>query len=118
MSFYSDMQATASSLLTTYGQNLTFTRETPGVFDPETGTVGTPTETSYTGYGVVLNIKNMEIDGERILQGDRMITLQNVSTVPKINDTVPIGSDTYTVLEVKPMNPAGTNLVYKLQIRL
>lgn len=118
MTFYSGMQTTATTLLTNYGQNLTFTRETPGAYDPATGTVGTPTETSYSGYGVVLNYRDAEIDGERILQGDRMITLQNVSTAPKINDTVPIGSDTYTVLQVKALNPAGTNLVYKLQVRL
>lgn len=118
MTFYTDMQATASSLLTNYGQNLTFSRETPGAYDPATGTTGTATTSSYSAYGVALNYRNFEIDGERILQGDRQLTIQNVSTEPKINDTVELDSTTYTVLSVMAMNPAGTNLVYKLQVRV
>lgn len=117
MTFYTDMQGTATSLLTNYGQNLTFSRSTPGAYDPAAGTTGTATDSSYSGYGVVLNYRNFEIDGERILQGDRRITLQNVTTEPRVNDVVEIDSKDYVVLAVMSMSPAGTNLVYKLQVR-
>lgn len=118
MTFYTGLQSTAASLLTSYGRSLTFTRTTPGAYNPATGTTGAGTATEYTGYGAVLEYRNREVDGERILQGDRKIILQNVSTEPNINDVVPIDSESYTVLGVMSLNPAGTNVIYTLHVRL
>ena len=116
MSFYSDIQATATRLITDKGQNLTFGRETSSGFDPILG-VNTTTSSTYTGYGVSTQYNKKEIDGTIIQIGDIKLILQKTTTDPLRGDTVTVDSIVYRVMDIEPVSPAGTVVIRKLQLR-
>lgn len=116
MPFYDDMQAVATSLLTDKGQSLTFGRETSSGFNVPLG-VNTTSSSTYTGYGVSTQYKRPEIDGTNIQIGDIKLILQKTTTVPILGDTVTIDSLIYRVMNVESVSPAGTVVIYKIQLR-
>lgn len=115
--FYAQMAAVASRLLTDKGQSVTFTRETVGNYDPGTGEE-TTTSSTFTGYGAAFDYNQSEIDGEVIKSSDIRFVMEATATAPEIGDTVPVSGDTYRVQAVKPTSPAGTVVIYEVQLRL
>lgn len=116
MSFYSDLAATAKQLLTDKGQVLTFSRIT-GTYDPEAGEETGASTTTYTGNGASFNYNKSEVDGNIIQRGDIRLLLEATATEPVNEDTVVIDSIIYTVKNVSPTSPAGTVVMYELQLR-
>ena len=116
---YSDLQATATRLLTDNGQAVTFIYQSGEVINPATGVVTTqPTPVNVTGFAVVSNYKNSEINQESILASDIKLLTTNLGTEPKTNWVVTVDSKTWRVMQVTPSNPAGTNLMYTCQLRI
>ena len=116
MSFYSNLAAVATKLLTDKGQLLTFSRETTLAFDPVTGT-NTVTTSTFTGYGAAFDYNRNEIDGSIIQRGDIRLILNATDTAPATNDTTVIDGVTYRVMSIKKTAPAGTVVAYELQLR-
>lgn len=116
MSFYANMAAVATRLLTDKGQLLTFTRKTKLVFDSVEGKRVNTTST-FTGYGAAFDYKSSEIDGTKIIKGDIRLLLNATTTEPLENDTTVIDGDTYAVKDVGRLSPAGTVVIYTLQLR-
>ena len=117
MSLYSDLQNTATALLTAYGQSLTFTRETVGAYNPATLTA-TETSSTFSGVGVEVSYKMSEIDGQRVLMGDKKLIMEAMDTAPAVGDVVAVNATDYRVMAVMPKNPAGTVITYELQVRI
>lgn len=115
-SFYASLAGTASKLLASYGQQLTFTRTTLGDYSPATSTATTSSLT-YKGYGAVLGYKTAEIDGTAILSSDLKIMLEKTKQVPQTNDRVAVGGASYVLVGVKSTSPAGVPVVYECQAR-
>jgi len=115
-SFYGSLQATASTLLQSKGQQITFTAIKTNHFDARLGQHETYTET-YSGYGAPLSYINSMIDGELIKKGDLNLLLEATTTIPKQNDTCVIDGHQYTVKDVKPLSPGGTVVIYDIQLR-
>jgi hypothetical protein len=116
---YTALEATATRLLRDNGQAITFSYETGEVINPATGTVTTPaSESTVSGYGVASNYKNAEIDGQSVLASDLKLLASNVATEPKANWKVGVNGKTWRVMQVMPINPAGTNVMYICQIRI
>lgn len=116
---YTALEATATRLLRDNGQAITFTYETGEVIDPATGVVTTPaSESTVDGFGVATNYKNAEIDGQSVLASDLKLLASNVATEPKPNWKVGVNGETWRVMQVMPVNPAGTNVMYICQIRI
>lgn len=115
-SFYQNLQATASRLLQSKGQNLTFSREVETGFNPGTG-VKTNTTTTYTGYGAAFDYMASEIDGTIIQAGDIKLMLEKTATAPEINDTVTIDSVVYRLMDVKKTAPGGIVVKYDCRLR-
>ena len=116
---YTALQSTATRLLQSNGQSVTFRYETGEVINPATGTVTTPaSEETVPGFGVAINYKNAEIDGQTVLASDLKLLVSNLATAPEVNWKVTVNSKAWRVMQVMPINPAGTNVMYILQIRI
>ena len=96
---------------------MTITRDVAGTYDPATGTV-VNTQATYTDYGVVLPYGDgsASVADSLIQQGDRQVFIQ-ISTEPKTTDKITIAGMTFNIIAVKPLEPAGVNVLYELQIR-
>ncbi len=91
--------ATATRLLTQYGDNVTFTRTIPGVFNPSTGGISSPSITQYQAQGVSSNFNEMELTNSTVQYGDmKYYILPPDGTTPQIGDTVVIGSIKYRII--------------------
>ena len=116
---YTALESTAARLLRDNGQAITFSYETGEVINPATGVVTTPSsETTVDGFGVATNYKNAEIDGQSVLASDLKLLASNIATEPEANWKVTVNGKTWRVMQVNPINPAGTNVMYICQIRI
>jgi len=115
MSFnYSPLSASATTLITKFGRQLTYTRTTKGAYDSATGTTSDTTST-FQKYGCVFDYSETEVNGGTILQGDRRVLSEPHEY--QVNDTVSIDSKDYRVISISENKPAGTLLSVNLQVR-
>lgn len=116
MSFYDEMAATATELLTEFGAPVTLTRVTGGRIDPITGVVTPGTDDTQTTIGMLKKFPDNLIDGTRIQSGDRTLIL-DASVEPLMTDRPVIGGQEWTPVSIETVNPAGTPLVYFVHSR-
>ena len=118
MSFYGDLQSTATELLAELGKPLTLRIQTGAAYDPATQT-NVPAYTDYAVSGLVLNYKGVTNEAGTYVQTDDKRILVSVSTAPEPTTGAQVvdGADVYTVQSVKSLSPAGTNLLFELQGR-
>lgn len=105
-------------LINDIGKALTLRKVSEGAYNPATGAaINTTTDTPV--YGLVLNYKDGQFDGDIIQRGDRKIVLRaSDSVVPEVQDLVIDGSDEYRIVNVRQIEQAGTDLVYVCQGRI
>ena len=115
--FYTGLASTAAKLLADKGQLITFTRKTLSSFDPIIGKETLGTATTYTGNGAAFDYKASELVDGLIQKGDIKLLLEATTTAPLIDDTCVIDSVTYRVMDVITTSPAGTVVIYTLQLR-
>ena len=115
MSFsYDTLEKKATSLIKSFGRELTFTRTAKGTYNPNTGT--TPDSTStFSKFCCVFDYNDTETDGTTILQGDRRLLSEPFTY--EINDTVSIDSETFRVVNVVENKPSTQLLSVDLQVR-
>lgn len=113
---YDAMQATASRLLDKFGSQTTVRVVTGKTYNPATGS-NDKTYTNATGNGVTVNFRNSEIDGDLVRSSDIKLIIENLTTEPVVDSEVTVRGGVYRVMDVMPLNPAGTNLIYTLQLR-
>lgn len=111
---YEGMAASATSMLERFGTSVdllprvvTGPKNNPAVTFPN----ALPT------LGVILAFKAKEIDGERITERDRKVLLASDQQEPQIKDRLRVGGVDYEIVQVAPLRPATTTLMYTLQIR-
>jgi hypothetical protein len=117
VSFYSGLQSTAAALIAGKGQPITLTSRTPGAYDPATGTAAITVTTEVTA-GVVLDFSSKDIDGTLIKVGDKRVILKATTILPTTTSTLTIGGVVHTIVDAYPVNPGGTLLIYKIQVRI
>jgi len=116
MSFYTEMQGTAAVLIQEFGQAMQLRRSSGGAFDPVTGAVTGGADTDIPVTGIVVAYSLEEIDGTRVQQGDLRATL-TAAQEPVLTDRLVIGGKEHEIISIEAKNPAGTPLVYVLQVR-
>lgn len=118
MSFYGDLQSTATELLKEFGKPLTLRIQTGAAYDPATQT-NVPAYTDYAVSGLVLNYKGVTNEAGTYVQTTDRRILVSVSTAPEPTTGAQVvdGSTVYVVQAVKSLSPAGTNLLFELQGR-
>lgn len=112
---YARTRATAERLIARFGQTAALRRVT------NTGPEWDPTQTTtdYPCKLAVLDYAKRDVDGTLIRQTDRMVYLSTAGLTisPDVNDTLVIEGSALTVVNVKPLSPAGVVLMYEVQAR-
>lgn len=115
--FSTNLKNTALSLLTKYGQEVTFTRYGTSEYNVATGSVDNVSTTTYTCYAHPSSYNLSEIDGQTIQINDVALIVYS-TTEPLIQDEASIDSITYKVLAVEKMKAQGEAVLYRLQLRV
>ena len=118
MSIYDNFAVTASKLLAKYGAPAVITSVTGGSFDPATGSITGSTTTFVNGNGFATSYKLAEIDGETVLTNDVKVIIEKTASAPTVGSTCDINSKIYRIMNVTPISPAGTDVIYILQCRI
>lgn len=113
--FYTNLRATATRLIGQYGKTATLTK--PGAttgpeWDP---TPGTPTD--YTVNLVELGYSLTNRDATLIERGDKMLLIE-AEVEPVLEDTITVDGGVLRLIDVQPLNPGGTVLLYEAQARV
>lgn len=116
MTFYSDMAAVANELLNEFGSAVVLLRNTPGTFDRVTGVDTGATTAELTTTGLQKSYRADLIDGTRIRHGDKLYVLDDTQ-VPVLTDKVKVGPEYWSIVNIDEKNPAGTAIVYFVQVR-
>jgi hypothetical protein len=115
--FYTDLAATAARLLIKYGQSATWSHDNgDSTFNPATGVTSGGTTTAYAAKGALLDFDTSRVDGVSIKQTDKRFIMQ-VGAKPDISDIITIDSVAYQTINILETNPAGTPVVYEVQLR-
>lgn len=116
MSFYDDMAAVATDLLTKFGQPITLRRNVGASVDPVTGAVTSGTSDDQATVGVLRIYPAKLVDGTRIQAGDRELVI-DASVQPLMTDKPVLGGMDWTIVAIETASPAGIPLVYFIQVR-
>lgn len=108
---YDTLADTVTSLLTNYGQTITLSRYS-ATFNSVTGKDSAASTASLSTVGVWQSINSSLVDGSRILAGDKFLIIDS-SQAPAMGDKV----GGWSVVDITEINPAGTVLAYRLQVR-
>ncbi|CAN7448800.1 hypothetical protein LJR235_002885 [Pararhizobium sp. LjRoot235] len=115
MNVYSRLQATAKRLIEKYGQTGTGTRLV------NAGTSYDPTQTpaTFSCQLVVLDYEDSRVDGALIKRSDKMIYVSTAGLTSGLeqSDKIAVGTDEYSIVSLKPLNPAGTIVYWEVQGR-
>lgn len=119
MTFYDDAAADAAEALEEFGQACTLGVVTAGAYDPETGEASTTTE-SQSVTAAIFDYPQKFIDGTLILTGDKraLVSAVGLTVEPKPGHTfTDAAAVAYQVINAKALAPAGTVVLWTLQVR-
>ena len=121
MAFYDEMAMMALEMITEFGQSILVRNVLPGEYDPETGTSGPDIITEQNAQGILLDFTGLEFQNNSLIkQGDKKLKIaaQGLEWVPDLLSKVSIQGRTWSIVPpLKEINPAGTPILYELQVR-
>ena len=121
MAFYDEMAVMAMDMITEFGQPVTISKTELGEYDPETGGEAPGTTTEQIVQGILLDFTGQEFQNNSLIkQGDKKLKLaaQGLEWVPDLLNKVIILGRTWSIVPpLKEVNPAGTPILYELQVR-
>ena len=122
--FYDEMAEVTLELIAEFGQAGTLISVTEGEYDPVTGFGAEPVTLSQTGQLILLEYSIQEAGisnaaGSLVQQGDKKIMLaaKGLAWPPTMTTTILADGLTWTIINIKTTNPAGTPLLYELHGR-
>lgn len=121
--FYDRMSATALNLIASFGQTITLRDTVPGEYDPVSGAQTPEVDVDQPAQAILQDYALQQsgmtyAEGTVIKQGDKKILVAAQGlTPPTLTTTVIADGATWTIVNIKEINPAGTPLVYELQGR-
>lgn len=119
--FYDEMAALALEMITEFGQPVTIRATTVGEYDPEAGTAPPDTVIDQTAQGMLIDFTGQEFQNNSLIkQGDKKLKVaaQGLAWVPGLLDKVIVQGRTWSIVPpLKEINPAGTPILYELQVR-
>lgn len=121
---YTQDRLDAANGLAADGQTVTITRQVSGAYAPATGT-STQIPSTKTASGVVFPFSTglRKMAGTNIVEGDQQLILAaldtsgTVLTPPQVGDTATVAGKVYEIVDVAPLAPGGTDLIYTCTIR-
>ena len=121
MAFYDEMAVMALDLITEFGQQVTIRDTVKGTYDPATGKTGPDTFTDRTAQGILLDFTGQEFQTNTLIKvGDKKLKIaaKGLTAPPTLLSKVLVQGRTWSIIPpMKEINPAGTPLLYELQVR-
>lgn len=121
MAFYEEMATMALDLITEFGQPVTILDVTKGGYDPSKGATAPDTVTERTAQGIMLDFTGDEFQNNTLIKvGDKKLKLAAKGLIqpPTLLSKVIVQGRTWSIIPpLKEINPAGTPLLYELQVR-
>lgn len=121
MAFYDEMAAMALDLITEFGQTVTIRDVTPGEYDPDSSTTAPDTVVERSAQGILLDFTGQEFQTNTLIQqGDKKLKIaaKGLDSAPTLLSKVVAQGRTWSIIPpLKEINPAGTPLLYELQVR-
>ncbi|MCO8161074.1 hypothetical protein NJC38_02770 [Pseudomonas sp. 21LCFQ010] len=121
MEFYEEMAKTALELITEFGQVVTIRDVQPGEYDPVSGADSPGVDREQSAQGILLDFTGQEFATNTLLKaGDKKLKIaaKGLEWAPQLLNTVIIQGETWSLIPpLKEINPAGTPLLYELQVR-
>ena len=119
MSLYEKLSGTADRLVAKFGQEIEIMRASTSDPDPVTGEGESMTGGAYDAKAVLLPYPDRAIDGTRIQAGDRnlIMSVGDADYAPILSDRPVVNEQEWTIVNIETISPAGTDMLYKLQVR-
>lgn len=121
VTFYNEMAMMALEMITEFSQPVTIRATTVGEYDPETGSAPPDSTKEQTAQGILLDFTGQEFQNNSLIkQGDKKLKIaaQGLEWVPDLLNKVIIQGRTWSIVPpLKEVNPAGTPILYELQVR-
>ncbi|NWA68033.1 hypothetical protein [Pseudomonas reactans] len=121
MAIYNEMAVMALDIITEFGQPVTISSMAPGEYDPETGGEAPGVTVEQIAQGILLDFTGIEFQNNSLIkQGDKKLKIaaQGLAWVPGLLDKVIAQGRTWSIVPpLKEINPAGTPILYELQVR-
>jgi hypothetical protein len=116
---YKELGDTAYELLEELGQDVILNYKNTGTYNPSTNTQVSIPPSSLTIKGAVLNYKAYQIDGQIIKKNDLRLILESkhIAIEPSLRDTISISSESFSIMNIVKLNPAGVIVYYDIQLR-
>lgn len=98
-------------------KTVTYTERGEPTVNLTTGVITTP-ESTYTMYGMLVNYAQRDIDGNRVMAGDRKLLVpqsQLPAVLPRVGSGITI--DTESWLVVTPIESTANDGLWRLQLR-
>ncbi|AZF63783.1 hypothetical protein [Pseudomonas sp. LBUM920] len=121
MAFYDEMAVMALDMITEFGQPVTISKTEPAEYDPETAGEAPGVTIEQAAQGILLDFTGQEFQNNSLIrQGDKKLKIaaQGLAWVPGLLDKVVAQGRTWAIVPpLKEVNPAGTPILYELQVR-
>ena len=121
MAFYDEMAVMALVMITEFGQPVTIRKTESGEYDPEIGGEVPGATVEQIAQGILLDFTGQEFQNNSLIkQGDKKLKIaaQGLAWVPGLLDKVVAQGRTWSIVPpLKEVNPAGTPILYELQVR-
>jgi hypothetical protein len=115
---YARSQATALRLITRFGQVGAIRRTAAATGTPHAPIKGAATD--HAAKFAVIDFRASEIDGTRILATDKkaLLSASGLAVTPALSDLlVDAAGSAYKIVNIETVSPAGTVVMYTLQVR-
>lgn len=121
MAFYDEMAVMALDMITEFGQPVTISKTEAGEYDPEQGGEAPGATVEQIIQGILLDFTGQEFQNNSLIkQGDKKLKIaaQGLEWLPDLLSKVLIQGRTWSIVPpLKEINPAGTPILYELQVR-
>lgn len=121
MAFYDDMASMALDLITQFGRPVILRDTVKGGYNPATGANTPDTVSERTAQGILLDFTGQEFQANSLIKaGDKKLKIaaSGLATPPTLLSKLVIQGKTWSIVPpLKEINPAGTPLLYELQVR-
>jgi hypothetical protein len=119
--FYDEMAVMALEMITEFGQPVIIRAITVGEYDPDAGSAPPDTIIEQTAQGILLDFTGQEFQNNSLIkQGDKKLKIaaRGLEWVPDLLNKVIVQGRTWSIVPpLKEINPAGTPILYELQVR-
>ncbi|AXP04261.1 hypothetical protein DZG01_15190 [Pseudomonas fluorescens] len=121
MTFYEEMAVMALDMITEFGQPVIIRDAKVGEYDPDTGTMPPDAVIEQTAQGIMLDFTGQDfLSNSLIQQGDKKLKVaaKGLQWKPSLMNKIVVQGRTWSIIPpLKEVNPAGTPILYELQVR-